>query len=498
VLAIALFTAARASGSPLNAVEVVSSTLSGASATCSGPPPNTGLAYSGTPVFGPDPAQDWRYVLALLYGGLDITTNVTDCNQTARKNLVANWSLLFQDACAPAPAVCTDATHNGVLWHAFRVDDDSESSVVFASLIGLSPAPSATANFGFGTSPYCNAMNWDSSSANRAGTGCGLGLHDQLTGPGGVVDPLSACNGTTCGAAGSGNHRKPPPGTWGENPLGIASAKAAWDVLPTEMQDNDPIRRPCLGGKTNNHNIPGEEVCNLDDALGMVLPITETSWIVGQQYPVPGGGLGPPLVAFPNNLCNSFGAARAPRVMNCPINRAAVHDGECPNGDSETGGACIVPIDAVSNRSDCVATKATIPALVQRATLGSSFGRAYNLHMLDGTMPTNGALIGYAQHPVTTGSTTTFDFAGAYNRIHEVEAVDVTLLGCQQPVGTNQVGCLVQADPCSLGYAGDNARFWSATPGNGAVPVSQIFPTATTVASGAYPLSCVPLGVTCN
>jgi cysteine-rich repeat protein len=299
-------------------------------------------------------------------------------------------------------------------------------------------------------------MNWDASPANTSGTGCGLGLHDQLAGPGGVDDPAS----TT-----TPKHRKPPPGAWGEAPLGAAAAKSAWDVLPTQMQDNDPIRRPCLGtGKTMSHPVPGEEVCNLDNALGLVLPMVDSGWIVGQTYPNPSGGVGPALVQYPTNNCNSFAAGAAPKVFNCPISRTSVHDGECPNGDSEIGGACIVPIDAVGNRSDCAATKATIPALVQRTTLGSAFGRAYNLHMHNGVLPTDGSLVLYAQYPLNALGTT-LDFAGAYNRIHQVAtAAGKGAAGCQLVDMTDQIGCLTSADPCSIGFAAFEASNWSNQP----------------------------------
>jgi hypothetical protein len=231
------------------------------------------------------------------------------------------------------------------------------------------------------------------------------------------------------------------------------------------MQDNDPIRRPCLGnGKTNNRLIAGEEVCNLDNALGLVLPMTDTSWIIGQMYADPAGGFGPPLVQYPTNNCNDFAPGLAPKVLNCPVNRGSVHDGECPNGDSETAGACIIPIDGTNNRSDCVATKATIPVIVQRTTLGSQFGRAYNLHMRDGTVRTDGSYIGYAQYPLF-GGIGTVDFAGAFNRIHQVAtAVGKGASGCQLVDMTDQIGCLTSADPCSIGFAGFGASVWQQQP----------------------------------
>ena len=44
---------------------------------------------------------------------------------------------------------------------------------------------------------------------------------------------------------------------------GAADPHTAWDVLPTQMQDNDPIRRPCIGTVVGNSAKAGEEVRNM-------------------------------------------------------------------------------------------------------------------------------------------------------------------------------------------------------------------------------------------
>jgi len=87
----------------LDAVSALASTASGANAACNGTADSTGtgLAYSGSAVFGASgnatsAKQNWKYILALVYGGKDVTTGLVDCNQTARKNLVNNWSALSE------------------------------------------------------------------------------------------------------------------------------------------------------------------------------------------------------------------------------------------------------------------------------------------------------------------------------------------------------------------------------------------------------------------
>jgi hypothetical protein len=119
--------------------------------------------------------------------------------------------------------------------------------------------------------------------------------------------------------------------------------------------------------------------------------------------------------------------------------------------------------------------------------------------MHDGRLNTATSTIGYAKYPVPS-STVTLDFAGNYGRIHEVEVAigGYTFFPCKQLLPTDQIGCLVQADPCSIGFAGDGARTWSATPGMDALRVNQVYPDATTVANGQYPLSCVGTGSACQ
>jgi hypothetical protein len=466
-----------ASSGPLNDVDVLASTQTGASSSCNGTATraSSGLAYSGTSAFGPDPNQDWRYALALIYGGLDITTGVVDCGQAARRTLVSNWSNAFQNGCANGASVCSDTTHtqagdgtHAPLWHAFRLADDSPVAAIFASIIGLSPAPSAAADHGFGVSPYCNAINWDASSTNQS-TDCqnGAARHSQLLGPGGVPDAVDP------------THRAPPPNTWGTWPQDTTEM-SAYDVMPTYMQDNDPIRRPCLGTTVDNRLRAGEEVCNLDGNLGLVLPVMDTSWVLGQS-----------LQQYPTDACDgSFTPSKPPQVFNCPVSSSSIlgtrtHDGQCPSGDSELAGQCQVPYDSATNTSACVNDPSQMPTIHVRPTV-PLHGRVYNLFLTDGTVNNPG----YAQYPNPGVAGATIDMAGAFGRIHEVETVFVQsggspLTGCQQVSATNQIGCLVQADPCSIGVAGDGARTWSSTPGSDAVRVSERYPT-----SVQYPLAC--------
>jgi hypothetical protein len=104
---------------------------------------------------------------------------------------------------------------------------------------------------------------------------------------------------------------------------------------------------------------------------------------------------------------------------------------------------------------------------VVRTNLGTAFGRAYNMHMHNGVIPTDGSLVLYAQYPVgSTGDT--LDFAGAFNRIHQVAtAVGKGASGCQLVEMTSQIGCIASADPCSIAFGGLELDNWQNEPNPG-------------------------------
>ena len=84
---------------------------------------------------------------------------------------------------------------------------------------------------------------------------------------------------------------------------------------------------------------------------------------------------------------------------------------------------------------------------------------------------------------------------GAFFRIHPTKASSYAAAGsptCQADSDTGQIGCLVNADPCSIGYAGREADQQT---GNSALFVNGVRPTDQAVAklmtdtANAYPLS---------
>jgi cysteine-rich repeat protein len=170
--------------------------------------------------------------------------------------------------------------------------------------------------------------------------------------------------------------------------------------------------------------------------------------------------------------------------------RGTRHFGECPNGDALDAGGCFIPIDSKANTSQCVASNSTV-AQIKVRPLGNPDGRIYNIQMRDGT--TTEPLIGYAQYAIPSLGIT-LDMAGGYSRIHQVETIfaapPTPTQACQLADMTDQIGCLMQADPCSIGYAGAGAKTFALRPNPApgtppqvvdALRVARVAPTTATV-----------------
>jgi hypothetical protein len=205
-------------------------------------------------------------------------------------------------------------------------------------------------------------------------------------------------------------------------------------------------------------------------------------------------------VQYPVNNCSTFQAGAPAIVFTCAIRGAGTkHNGQCPNGDANLGGKCQVPVDTANNTSQCIAAKATVPSVKVRATVTAADGRAYNLQLRDGTVAPS--TIGYAKETIPTATAAlSLDFAGAYNRNHQVQTIPANLGGCKLKDATDQIGCFVHADRCSIGFAGAAATVWHdrnptpiASSDNGALLVNNVSPTAANVQklgnSNAYPMS---------
>ena len=310
----------------------------------------------------------------------------------------------------------------------------------------------------------------------------------------GTACPAGVSVGQACTAPGVGTctasvqKRKPPPGTWGEQADPAVNTRSFSDVQPTSFQDNDPVRRPCIRVGHGTTGQGAEDVCNMDGTLGVVLPIPASDFITGLKAPAPIGGF---LRQYPDTISsdaqNNFDNGAALTVLNCAPFLASKHSGECPNGDIANSGACLTPI-ITTTTSQQYTVKSGLPSFPIRTYLGANDARIYNLHMRNGEWDTSAHTIPYVNETIPIASGTAFacgdgttcttsgsvcpsdgstcglrlvlNFGGNFSRIHAASTVPSGQTPCQLKDATNRIGCLVQADHCSIGFGGDGANTW--------------------------------------
>jgi hypothetical protein len=454
----------------LDGLAIVSSTQNGGATACNGTAgstnssctattTNVGLAYNTTVTEtgfggGTYTFSSWKDVLKVLYAGIahsGAASTDQGCGGNIREYLAANYGQVFE--VANCTSGCTQ------IQHLFRRDDSTGTADIFSQLLGLT-SPNNTTNqlgqFYLGTDSFCNAFHaTTSSSANAAGAS--------------VQSQLPVLSGATTSS--------------------VTGATASWqNVVPYDYQDNDPIRRTCAGtcaaGRTGTAH---ECVCEPTGNLGLLLPMPDTNQAGANQF---GSGLactGPyVLVAAPTvPAYNSSG-------------RLANVSATCPNGDDPSAGNCFVPSDANGN-PNCVAAAGNNSGPIVNTTPANGLnpstadGRAFNKWTYNfvsgGGIPTvatdntnNGSATG-GQRPIF----------GAFYRLHQLFTMNNpdNVNPCTQSDMTLQIGCLAQASPCSLGYAGRNSDQWNGTTSSGttAMLVNAIPDAQLCVQEFAYPLS---------
>jgi len=182
----------------------------------------------------------------------------------------------------------------------------------------------------------------------------------------------------------------------------------------------------------------------------------------------------------------------------------------CPDGQQPIAGGCQIPATGSFPVSGGTGTSAceNNPAKWPLRDGSAKDGRIFNLTEFSGV----GAALLY---PVPgTAPAVSVPFTGAFARIHQVNPIWDTSVtssppnlvgggqaqgGCMLTDATDQIGCLTQADPCSIGFAGDGGKFWNtheglslASSGTDALQLSQVYPTIATIQgtptqSGVYP-----------
>jgi hypothetical protein len=159
-----------------------------------------------------------------------------------------------------------------------------------------------------------------------------------------------------------------------------------------------------------------------------------------------------------------------------------------------------MPINTANGRFDCVADSPTPNVLPQDGVSPSvTDRRVWNL------MPVNSvgqmaALIDSYQNPNFPGVNQLRRFARRYFGVHMVrpdssQAPATIATGCTSETDTGQIGCLVKASPCSLGFAGREAADAAAPFANLALRINNIIPNTAnienlaTAAGPVYPLA---------
>jgi hypothetical protein len=260
-------------------------------------------------------------------------------------------------------------------------------------------------------------------------------------------------------------------------------------VYRATMQDNDPIRRTCFGAG-NVPGAPAEDVCSHSGDLGLVLPMNDA--------PENGGTNGSSNADRYNATPCSGGrvaSVGAPDIYDAVTQAKIICNRGllCPGGDvcNLTGG-CLAPADPTGN-PQCISNKVSFAGVqvsprkvpLINPVIPGKDSRAYNQHLYK--------ILGSAGTYQYNAFATPFPMTGAYFRIHtnhslapHGDASPPPL--CQLPDMTDQIGCLVNASPCSLGYAGRQAL--TTNPNTAAVKLNKQSPVLLCIqAHFLYPMS---------
>ncbi|MGD0678685.1 MAG: hypothetical protein ABSC94_25025 [Polyangiaceae bacterium] len=478
------------------------------------PYPTAGLAFDTTVttrlingVSEPFTFVSWQDILKVLYfGKIDSGFHASDpevgvnCNSQLRQTLANNWSELFE-----SPSNCTGCT---VLQHVFRRDDNSGTTDIFASLLGFSgpsttKGTSVTVNsvaYDLGSDPpFCNDPGantpagfpgsnentpnvWTSSGTpvaaavsnivpnddqdldpiRRPCTEVGRGAHEQVCEPG-TFDAINtkvtgtAATGFTYACGATGNGACPA----GESCLG-GQCWGSWDPLQTQVT-NTASGPTYACGASGSGSCPAPETCAAapngggkacwaavnQGSLGLLVPVITNSNIGNQ----PGAG------QYATATCGGATFVNAPS-FKVTGQRAAVY-GACPNGDQPSAGVCSVPADITETppNPNCLATGSTVNPPSILSSQGLSGGgpspsnvdqRVFNKFIWQNTGTAAAPSWSYALDDSGRPMT------GAYARIHTTQTMNNGSVGpgCAYQDSDSQLGCLVQASPCSLAYAG--------------------------------------------
>ena len=383
--------------------------------------------------------------LRVLYMGLD-KTGSRDCNSATRKALIANWTNLFttDPTCGGGDAHCTSG-----ITHAWRRSDTSGTTDGFVgvltatngaglALATMSTAPTAAAQK---LNPFCNSFEAnDSAHAAQYLDGTAL-LSDGVT-----TTPMSD---------------------------GRVNDSADHDPIRIACNDNDSVcgsagqcykqttQAACLA--TSGSCSWNGTACSTTNDLGVVLTvfIPDVAYATSELYPT--------------TDC-SGSCALVPVITG-----GALPTGyKCQNGTNPIAGRCWVPvIDTTGKDPRCLVTDATTRCFGTPGPVGGIDGRVWNKNTMVLTTEVAAAyrFAGATYQVGLDRNNRLMD--GSFYRTHmraastyNARAVDANYKGtCNENDDTSQIGCLVDADDCSVGFAGREAA--RTYPGSGGAPLDQ-------------------------
>lgn len=476
-----------------------------------------GAAHSRTITYTDDtgaPAaytfQGWRDVLRVLLAGFDHSAaaqgtaamnspvwRARDCNSALRRALADNYGNFFENNCvAPAGsnavALAADSVsgHCSKIRHVFRPDDYSGTTDSLVALLGLPGITLPSAKLSTGASPFCNAVRpafvYDApqptclqgSDFTWVPTNC---ISNNLAPIPGAIGPclvaaniaLTNCHNPADNSATVARGSVPALGTSFDREKGVYRAP---------MQDNDPIRRPCAVNEQN---------CDHSKSLGLVVPMTQpiidpATQTNTDRYPL--------LLPVPLTCV----AAPIPEIFDAIVqNKILGFQGAlCPNGDFAAPDCRVPAMTGTPNNpstldlvpSGCFSiSPIPVPAVSPRP-VGLFEGRQYNAHLYKSNNGT-AAYLTVAQKippPGQGAAPNGVPLQGAYYRIHSTKSLNPNGRVCTFPSMTDQIGCLVEASPCSIGYASRTAALTSTNPNTDAIKINAQSPETLCVA-GSVP-----------
>jgi hypothetical protein len=412
---------------------------------------------------------DWRDVLALLYGGQN--HNVAEpqltagrrnparinCASPVRRALVNQWSALFGDI-TPIQSCRNRACTT--LRHAFRLDDRSAATDIFAALTGLLPVPPFTTAFdpspiflpkpdaAAAPNPFCNAGD----APMNKGDADYLDLDpirrsvDHQSGAGFPSRPVLEEVGEPGLPAFGGNNLDANCTIAGNTPTN-SSSSSAQNLLPSQViAGSQALVQQEMGFPGGGAAAigPNTHVC-----LGVVLPISiPTNYTTGDAYFGASSSV-------PATVC-SVDPITASTVMAYKILDTVYTRSLCPDGKTQP---CRVPVDnsTGTNNFNCYLDR-LVPTLLPLRD-----NRGFNLHpitaagiykrdnYLNPNIPTTGGIPAVRQNRVVTAF-----FRLQFNKVTQpaptIAPDPVSGNVCIALDPTNQVGCLVKANPCSVGF----------------------------------------------